>query len=134
MYSGPVEDRLAIRERIETYSHAVFLKDADLWISNWAEDGVWRLPGMPADVVGRATIRAAWEQAMSNFAMAGFFAVPGAIVVTGDTAEVRTYTQEILKQNDGSMRRIVGAYDDSMVKVDGTWLFARRIYNVLHAE
>lgn len=134
MYSGSVEDRLAIRERIETYSHAVFLKDADLWISNWAEDGVWRLPGMPADVVGRPTIRAAWEQAMSNFALAGFFAVPGAIVVTGDTAEVRTYTQEILKQNDGSMRRIVGAYDDSMVKVDGTWLFARRIYNVLHAE
>ena len=43
MYSGSVEDRLAIRERIETYSHAVFLKDADLWISNWAEDGVWRI-------------------------------------------------------------------------------------------
>ncbi|MDB5480990.1 MAG: nuclear transport factor 2 family protein [Caulobacteraceae bacterium] len=134
MYTGPVEDRLAIRERIETYSHAVFLHDADLWISNWAEDGVWHLPSIGIDISGRANIRAAWEQAMSAYSMAGFFAVPGAIEVSGDTATARSYTQEILVTTDGALRKIVGAYDDALVKRDGAWLFARRSYNVLHDE
>src|SRR5579859_4654961 len=91
VFSGPIEDRLAIRERIETYSHAVFLKDADLWISNWADEGVWRLPSIGIDIRGRDKIRAAWEQAMSGFSLAGFFAVPGAIEITGDTATARSY-------------------------------------------
>ena len=133
-YSGPIEDRLAIRERIETYSHAVFLKDADLWISNWAEDGVWHLPSIGVDLSGRAKIRAAWEQAMSGFALAGFFAVPGAIEVTGDTATARSYTQEILMLKDGGQRKVIGAYDDNLVKRDGVWLFSRRSYTVLHSE
>jgi uncharacterized protein (TIGR02246 family) len=133
-YSGPIEDRLAIRERIETYSHAVFLKDADLWISNWAEDGVWHLPRMGVDLSGKANIRAAWEQAMSGFALAGFFAVPGAIEVTGDTATARSYTQEILMLKDGGQRKVIGAYDDTLVKRDGVWLFSRRSYTVLHDE
>ncbi len=134
MYKGAIEDRLAIRERIETYSHAVFLKDADLWISNWAEDGVWNLPSVGVEMTGRAKIRAAWEQAMSNYAMAGFFAVPGAIEVNGDTATARSYTQEVLLTKDGALRKIVGAYDDTLVKGNGTWLFARRSYTVLHDE
>ena len=134
MYAGPVEDRLAIRERIETYSHAVFIHDADLWISNWAEDGVWHLPSIGIDISGRANIRAAWENAMSAFSLAGFFAVPGAIEVRGDTATARSYTQEILVLKEGGVRRIVGAYDDDLVKREGTWLFARRSYNVLHDE
>ena len=134
MYTGPAEDRLAIRERIETYSHAVFLKDAELWISNWVEDGVWSLPSIGVEMVGRARIRAACEQAMSGFALAGFFALPGAIEVDGDTATARSYTQEILVLQEGGVRKVVGAYDDTLVKRDGAWLFARRSYNVLHDE
>ena len=56
-YEGPTEDRLAIRERIEAYADAVFRRDAEDWISNWAEDAVWRLPGV--DVAGRDNIKAA---------------------------------------------------------------------------
>jgi uncharacterized protein (TIGR02246 family) len=134
MFSGPTDDRLAIRERIETYSHAVFLKDADLWISNWAEDGVWHLPSIGIDISGRANIRAAWVQAMSAFALAGFFAVPGAIEVDGETATARSYTQEFLVLKEGGIRKIIGAYDDTLVKRDGVWLFARRSYNVLHDD
>ena len=135
MYKGAVEDRLAIRERIESYSDAVFRHDADAWIANWAEDGVWHLPSLGIDLTGRPAIRAAWEQAMSAFAMAGFFAVPGAIEINDDMASARSYTQEILVAKDGGgVRKIVGAYDDTLVKRDGQWLFARRAYNVLHDE
>ena len=132
MFDGPVEDRLAIRERIEAYSDAVFRKDADAWIANWREDGVWKLPGI--DVTGKAQIKAAWVGAMSNFAVAGFFATPGAIEVRGDHASVRVYTQEVLIDHAGGVRRIIGAYDDELVKTDGAWLFASRAYTVLHDQ
>ena len=135
MYKGAAEDRLAIRERIESYSDAVFRHDADAWIANWAEDGVWHLPALGLDLTGRPAIRGAWEQAMSAFAMAGFFAVPGAIEINDDMATARSYTQEILVAKDGGgVRKIVGAYDDTLVKRDGQWLFTRRAYNVLHDE
>jgi uncharacterized protein (TIGR02246 family) len=131
-FEGPVEDRLAIRERIEAYSDAVFRHDAESWIACWAEDGVWKLPGI--DVAGRANIKAAWIGAMGAFEMAGFFAVPGSIRVSGDRAKVRVYTQEILVLKAGGMRRIVGAYDDDLVKQDGVWRFASRAYKVLHDQ
>ena len=132
MFEGPVEDRLAIRERIEAYSDAVFRHDAEAWIANWRDDGVWRLPGI--DVAGKAQIKAAWVQAMSGFAVAGFFATPGAIEVRGDRAAVRVYTQEILIDHAGKVRRILGAYDDELVKAAGVWLFSSRAYSVLHDQ
>ena len=135
MYKGATEDRLAIRERMESYGDAVFRRDADAWIANWAEDGVWHLPSLGIDLTGRPAIRAAWEQAMSAFAMVGFFAFPGVIEINDDMATARCYTQEILVAKDGGgVRKIVGAYDDTLVKRDGRWLFARRFYNVLHDE
>jgi ketosteroid isomerase-like protein len=129
-FAGSVEDRLAIRERIEAYSDAVFQKDAEAWIANWCEDGVWSLPGI--SVSGKAQIKAAWMQAMEAFALAAFFATPGAIVVDGATAKARVHTQEILIDAAGAVRRIIGAYDDELVKVADVWLFRRRAYRILH--
>lgn len=125
-------DRLAIRERIEAYSDAVFRHDADAWIACWAEDPVWSLPG--AEVRGRAVIRGAWEQAMAGFKLAAFFAVPGVVEVNGNTATARVYTQEILELAAGGMRRIIGAYDDELVKEGGAWVFKSRRYRVLRDE
>ena len=42
---GPLEDRLAIRELIESYNDAVMRFDGDAWRSNWLEDAIWSLPG-----------------------------------------------------------------------------------------
>jgi uncharacterized protein (TIGR02246 family) len=131
-FMGPVEDRLAIRERVEAYADAVFRRNADDWIANWAEDATWILPGL--EVTGRETIKAAWLQAMSAFPLAAFFAVPGSIRVGADTAQARVYTQEVLVLAGGGVRRIVGAYDDELVKIRGEWLFSRRAYRILHDE
>ncbi len=125
-------ERLAIRERIEAYSDAVFRHDADAWIACWADDAVWSLPG--AEVRGRAVIRGAWEQAMAGFKLAAFFAQPGVVEVNGHAATARVYTQEILELADGGMRRIIGAYDDELVKEGGAWGFKSRRYRVLRDE
>ena len=127
-----MEDRLAIRERIEAYSDAVFRHDAEAWIACWAEDGVWRLPAL--EVAGKDRIKAAWEGAMSGFTLAAFFATPGSICVTGHWAEARVYTQEVLALTAGGGRRIVGAYQDRLQKQGGVWLFASRTYSILRDE
>lgn len=132
MFSGSIEDRLAIRERIDAYGDAVFRKDAEAWIACWCEDGVWRLPGI--DVTGKAQIKAAWTGAMQAFAVAGFFGAPGAIEINGEAAKARVYTQEILVDHAGKVRRILGAYDDRLLKEAGAWLFASRAYTILHDE
>jgi ketosteroid isomerase-like protein len=132
MADDPALDRLAIRERIEAYGDAVFRHDAEAWIACWSDDGVWRLPGI--DVAGKAKIEAAWRQAMTAFAVAGFFAVPGLISVDGDRATARVYTQEVLVDHAGAVRRIVGAYDDILTKQSGVWLFVSRAYKILHDD
>ncbi len=129
-FEGPLEDRLAIRERIEAYSDAVFRRDAQAWISNWCEDSIWSLPGM--QVEGRAAIKAAWVQAMAGFPLAAFFATPGAIEVRGETAQARVYTQETLTDASGAPIRIIGEYDDALVRQGGVWLFQQRLYRILH--
>ena len=131
-FVGPIEDRLAIRERIDAYCDAVFRRNADDWIACWAEDAVWKLPSL--EVSGHEAMRPAWINAMSAYKFTGFFGNPGHIVVDGDTAEARTYTTEHLEKTDGSFMRIYGAYDDKLVKRDGAWVFKMRTYNVLRME
>lgn len=133
-YRGPLEDRLAIRELIETYNDAVFRRDGEAWISTWAEDAVWELMGQTIE--GRADIRAAWQQAMEMFDYVGFHGLPGAIEIEdeGQRATARVYVNEVMLAKDGGYRNVQGGYDDTLVKTDGQWLFARRVYRVMQAK
>ncbi|MEO8813324.1 MAG: nuclear transport factor 2 family protein [Caulobacteraceae bacterium] len=131
-FTGPMEDRLAIRERIDAYGDAVFRADPAAWIANWAEGAIWRLPGFEAR--GLTDIEAAWRGAMGAFRLAAFFAAPGHIVVDGARAEARVHTREILVAGDGAVRRIVGVYADRLIRSGGIWLFELRDYAILHDE
>ncbi len=46
-FTGPAEDRLAIRELLEAYADAVNRCDAVGWGATWAEDAEWSLPDYP---------------------------------------------------------------------------------------
>ena len=50
-FTGPLEDRIAIRELMDTHAHGVMAKDAELWGSMWADDAFWALPEYP-DLAG----------------------------------------------------------------------------------
>ena len=128
-FEGPLEDRIAIRERIESYGDAVFQRDEAAWAANWADDSVWNLGGM--EVKGKAKIVAMWKGAMAGFSTVTFFANPGSVRVRDDIADVRVYTLEFLVETDGRARRVVGQYDDKLVKQNGTWLFQSRSYRIL---
>ena len=135
-FSGPIEDRLAIRELMDIYADAVNQRDAELWGSTWAEGSSWKLPVIPGmeNVAGKENIVAAWNAGMAMFPFIFMSISVGDIQVNGDTATARAYTTEVGTTLDGTEIRPRGQYDDKLIKVDGEWLFIERIFNSLYGE
>ncbi len=129
MFSGPVEDRLAIRELSDTYGDGVVRMDAETWGSVWAQDATWDFMGQLIE--GREAIVGMWNGAMSQFDAVSFCGVPASIEVDGNTATSRIQTQEILKGKDGSTRHIGGLYTDRLAKIDGQWHYTHRAFAII---
>lgn len=142
-FTGPLEDRLQIRELMDTHAHGVMTLDAELWGSIWAEDAYWELPEFPdlGGFDGKPTIVAAWLESMKHYGLDGmtkpmiYFMQPGSIVVDGDSATAVAYTIEIYDEPGTNKRiRTTGRYDDQLEKRDGRWLFTRRSYRTVFAD
>lgn len=129
MFTGPLEDRIALRELLETYGDAVVRADAEDWGKVWAEDAQWSLMGTVVD--GRDAIVEMWKGAMSGLEAVSFQSIPSSLKIEGDRASGRCQTQEFMKVKDGTTRAIGGLYEDEMVKRDGRWLFTRRAYRIV---
>ena len=129
MFTGPLEDRIAIRELHETYGDAVVRADAEDWGKVWTEDAQWTLMGTTVD--GREAIVTLWKQAMSALEAVSFHCIPSATLIDGDRATGRCQTQEYMKYKDGKTRAIGGLYQDEMVKRDGVWRYTRRVYRMI---
>ena len=134
-FIGPLEDRVAIRELVDSYGDAVSRYDADAWGANWAEDSVWvlNLPELP-QVEGRKAIVELWVQAMANYDWVLMTAKPGEIVVNGDRATGRFWTAEVTRLKSGEEQRISGRYVDEYVKRSGRWYFKSRTYQMMHLQ
>jgi len=134
-FTGPAEDRLAIRELLETYADAVTRCDAEAWGATWAMDGEWSLPDYPelGTTKGRPAIVAMWVEAMKSYPGIMFEAWPASIEVTGDHAIMRSYTSEVY-DHEGLTKRDRGVYEDTCVKQNGRWLFKTRAFRNIHRQ
>ncbi|HZU63937.1 MAG TPA: nuclear transport factor 2 family protein [Novosphingobium sp.] len=134
-FTGPVEDRLAIRELLETYADAVTQNNAEAWGGTWAEDAEWSLPDYPeiGTTKGRAAIVAMWVEAMKHYPGIMFEAWPGSVEIDGNTARMRSYTSEVYEQ-EGATKRDRGIYTDELVKLDGRWFFKSRSFRNIHRQ
>jgi ketosteroid isomerase-like protein len=134
-FTGPAEDRLAIRELLDAYADAVTQNDPVAWGATWAEDAAWSLPDYPeiGTTHGRAAIVAMWIEAMKAYPGIMFEAWPGSIEISGDAAVVRSYTSEVYDQSGVTMRDR-GIYEDVCVKVEGRWLFKSRSFRNIHRQ
>ncbi len=132
-FTGPLEDRVAIRELLESYADAVCQVDAVAWGATWAEDAEWSLPDYPeiGTTRGKAAIVAMWTEAMKGYPGIVFTAMPGSIEVSGETAVMRSYTSEVYDQG-GVTKRDRGRYEDMCVKINGKWLFKSRSFRNIH--
>ena len=134
-FTGPFEDRLAIRELLETYADAVTRRDAQDWGATWAQDAEWSLPDYPeiGTTKGREAIVAMWIEAMKAYPGIMFEAWPGSIEVDGDRAVMRSYTSEVY-DHDGVTMRDRGVYEATCVKGEGRWYFASRSFRNIHRQ
>lgn len=141
-FTGPLEDRILIRELIETYANGVMERNIEEWGSVWAEDAYWALPEWPGldGFQGRAAIVEAWVNSMNVYASMTDFSIPmiyiatpGAINVNGDKATAHVFTSEIFRDPESKKEiRVRGRYDDELARLGGQWQFTKRVYRILH--
>jgi ketosteroid isomerase-like protein len=125
-------DRLLIRERLGAYGDASSRADVDAWLACWTEDGVRAQAGV--EVAGKAALRAMWDKVWGLLDRMAFFSELGALEVRGERATARCYCREIMVLKGGGLWKVVGVYDDLLVRQDGVWLFARRDYQLFIDE
>jgi hypothetical protein len=131
-FTGPVEDRLAIRERYNAYSDAATTQDEDAYLACWHAHGV--RVGQGQECRGTDDLRVQWRGMWVLLDRMAFFSEPGAIEVSGDRARAHCNCREIIVLKSGELWKVVGRYDDEFVRENGDWLFARREYTMLINE
>jgi hypothetical protein len=137
-FTGPVDDRLAIRELIESYANAVTQRDAGAWGALWAEDSRWLLPQLGETVAGKAEIVSAWVRMMAEFhgpadnpRAFSFVAVLGGMDVRENRANVLSYSVEAYADAAGATIHLKGQYEDIVVRRNGEWLFLERSWRLM---
>jgi ketosteroid isomerase-like protein len=131
-FTGSVEDRLAIRELFGEYSDAGAVSDGEAWLDCWTDDCHW--VSHLFDVTGKPALRAQWDSMWADWKSVAFFNEIGKIAVAGTLATVRSTTREIVELKSGALFKLVGRYDDRLVKVGGEWRYQLRNYTVMFTE
>ena len=130
--TGPMEDRLLIRELFGLYGDASCTGDAEAWLATFAEDCEWN--SHMFECSGKPALRAQWNELWAAFDKLGFLSEIGWIQVEGDTARASSQAREIIRLKDGGLFKLIGHYDDYLVRENGQWLFSRRNYQPLVVE
>jgi hypothetical protein len=131
MSSGTLEDRMEIRELIETFAVGVMRHDPEIWMSVWAEEGSWNLPSLAQPVKGRAALREAFGTKTGYFGFMSMLMFPHGLRFDGDRASGRTHGQEVILPLEGGMKFLTGCFEDQYVREGGRWLFLSRDFNVI---
>ena len=128
-FTGPIEDRLAIRDLYDSYADAATRGDRADWLAGWCDDAVWWSHYF--ELTGREAIGAKYDEITADVRQTIFMTQSCSIDVSRDTAKCRAVCSERLLKQAGGEYRLTGLYEDDLERRDGKWLFVRRVYNVL---
>jgi len=131
-FTGPIEDRILIRERMSAYADSMFSQDLEGWLAHFTEDVVWRFG--ESEMNGREEMRASWPNLWNPLRAMGLFVEVASIEVEGDRAKAKCYSRQIFFHKDGKVVKLVGLYRDVLVKQGGEWLLAERSYEMIGQE
>lgn len=132
-FSGTLEDKIAIRELLETFADALNREDRALLTTCWVQDSVWITPqgrheGRDDIVQSWANYTTAYRRGTGVVYRATFYQ-PATIRVEGEAAAGITYFSVITFTDQGSAPHVfAGAYAEEYVRTQGKWLFKNREY------
>ena len=135
---GEAADRAAIRELIDAYAHDADRRETEKQVALFTPDAILENihnePGKDKDTTvlrGRKDLATGFAT-LKNFEMTMHFNGQSTIEIHGDTATGETYclAHHIFMQNGQRTLMIIGIrYFDTMVRINGNWLFAKRQLN-----
>jgi hypothetical protein len=131
-FTGPLEDRLAIRELYGTYADASWRGDRELWLSTFAADGRWS--SHLFDATGHDALAATWDGLWKDWASVAFLGEIGAMAIDGDMAAARSYAREVVQTQAGTVFKLCGHYTDALARLGGEWKFTHRAYTMTIGE
>jgi hypothetical protein len=79
----------------------------------WRSSVLWTTGG---ECRGKPALREHWQGIFRVLERMTFFTQIAAIEVTGDRATMRSYCREILPFKGGAIRKLIGVYDDELVR------------------
>jgi hypothetical protein len=125
-FTGTFEDRMLIRELYGRYGDASWRGAREDWVACFTKDGRW--VSHLFDCRGTAQLLETWDSLWKDWQGVAFLSEIGSIDVMGDRAKVRSYAREIVQLKSGGIFKLAGHYDDDLVRENGEWLFASRVY------
>jgi SnoaL-like domain len=131
-FTGPVEDRLLIRDLYGRYADASWRGARQDWLDCWTEDARWNSHLFQCR--GKIALGNQWDQLWAGFSELAFLSEIGSIEVTGDSARARSCAREIIRLKTGGLYKLVGAYEDQLLRENGEWRFSCRDYRPLIEE
>ena len=87
-FTGPMADRLAIRELYDTYGDASCRGDVETFLACWIDEGQWNTHLFTC--TGKAELREQWGTLWAGFEKVAFLGNVLSIEVDGDTAACRS--------------------------------------------
>jgi len=132
--SQAIADRVEIEALRGEFTDAAMMRDGDRLVSLFTDDGVLRMPNVPAEFHGREEIRAGRERLVARWDFFVQTTHPGTIVLDGDTATGRAYIQEIVRTLDGLQGLNFAIYHDRYQRTGDGWKFTERVYEVRYLD
>lgn len=130
--TGELEDKLALKNLVDTFSILADEKDAQAQTELFTEDASvlsYRNGELVSELNGRNEIGAGFGDFLSNFNAVYHSNGQQTLEIDGDTATGTSYCYVVMiaDQEDGSVMTSQGvSYQDTYEKVDGQWLISNR--------
>ena len=135
-FTGPIGDRLEIRELQEMYADAVNRRNLQDWLQLWTKNGVWIVAGK--EYAGIEEMATKWKDFYAGYNLERgnltrfFSSTPGAIVIEAEQAVARVYLSLLIADGTSKEATHIYASEDQYLKFEGKWLLTRREARRIH--
>lgn len=129
-----VADRIEVEALPGEFTDAGMSRDYDRFAALFTGDGVWRIPEIDVELVGREEIRAGIERLQGLWSYFVQNTHPGTVQLDGDVAIGRAYVAEFGRFRDGSSHLNYAVYHDRYRRTPDGWKFTERVYEVRYVD